>query len=79
MDTVISLLDAVGFFLVISALFLPAIWFVGYFIWQSINWKATEAIRYSFEELKGPQTLPVEAPAMLPTEAPSLEERKKAA
>jgi hypothetical protein len=68
MDILVSLLDAVGFVLLISVLFLPVVWFVAYSIWESLNWKATEARRYTFEEFKEPEL-----------EKPVWEEPRKAA
>jgi hypothetical protein len=51
-----SILDAIGFFLLMSVLFLPVVWFVGYFIWEAFRWKADDAARhYTLEDIKIPE------------------------
>lgn len=45
-----GILDAIGFALVASVLFLPLVVFGVYFLWEVIQWKRQEATRFVLEE-----------------------------
>jgi hypothetical protein len=56
MDIGVSVIDGLGVFLMVSVLFLPVVWFVGYFIWEAMHWKARSSIRYTLEEIQASES-----------------------